>query len=48
MSGDTVVAGGRAPRPWRYFEHVGQHRGPLAPRQIGHRATHLSGQLGLL
>ena len=30
MSGDTVVADGRAPSPARYFEHVGEHRGPLA------------------
>ena len=30
MSGDTIVADGRAPSPARYFEHVGEHRGPLA------------------
>ena len=30
MSGDTVVAGGHAPSPARYFEHVGERRGPLA------------------
>ena len=30
MSGDTVAAGGRALSPARYFEHVAEHRGPLA------------------
>jgi MoaA/NifB/PqqE/SkfB family radical SAM enzyme len=30
MSGSTVTAGGRAPSAARYFEHVDEHRGPLA------------------
>ena len=30
MSADTATTGERAPRPARYFEHVGEHRGPLA------------------
>ena len=30
MSSDTVVAGGRTPRPERYFEHVGEQRAPIA------------------
>ncbi len=30
MSGDTVAAGGRVLSPARYFEHVDEHRGPLA------------------
>jgi MoaA/NifB/PqqE/SkfB family radical SAM enzyme len=30
MSGDTVAGRGRAPSPARYFEHVDEHRGPLA------------------
>ena len=30
MSGDTGAAGRRVPSPARYFEHVDEHRGPLA------------------
>jgi MoaA/NifB/PqqE/SkfB family radical SAM enzyme len=30
MSRDTVPAAGHAPGPARYFEHVDEHRGPLA------------------
>jgi MoaA/NifB/PqqE/SkfB family radical SAM enzyme len=30
MSGDTGIANGRAASPARYFEHVHEHRGPLA------------------
>jgi MoaA/NifB/PqqE/SkfB family radical SAM enzyme len=30
MSSDMTVAGGRAPPPSRYFERVGERRGPLA------------------
>src|SRR4029077_19999135 len=30
MSGNTATAGGRAPSPARYFEHVDERHGPLA------------------